>query len=96
MAQSAAVIEAGSTKKPAASVSANGGHEDRSRIVKVNGKHCLLLALLWAFTEEVTMFAKFPEVLHHDTKGRVCKWGMPWWFSVGINGARGNFIALRG
>jgi hypothetical protein len=42
------------------------------------------------------MFAKFPEVLHHDTKGRVCKWGMPWWFSIGINGARGNFIALRG
>jgi hypothetical protein len=94
--QGEAVIEGGSSKKPAAAVSASGGREDRSRIVKVNGKHCLLLALLWAFTEEVTMFAKFPEVLHHDTKGRVCKWGMPWWFSVGINGARGNFIALRG
>ena len=42
------------------------------------------------------MFAKYPEILHHDTKGRVCKWGMPWWYSVGVNGARGNFIALRG
>ena len=94
--QTEAVIEGGGSKKPAATMPALGGHEDRSRIVKVNGKDCLLLALLWAFTEEVKMFTKFPEVLHHDTKGRVCKWGMPWWFSVGINGARGNFIALRG
>jgi len=36
------------------------------------------------------------EVLHHDVKGKVCQWNMPWWFSVGVNGRRGNFIALRG
>ena len=69
---------------------------DQNRILIIDGKPCLLLALLWAFDEEKVMFSKYPEVLHHDVKGKVCQWAMPWWFSVGVNGRRGNFIALRG
>jgi hypothetical protein len=75
---------------------ATATENDKNRMLTVNGKQCLLLALLWAFDEEKTMFSKYPEVLHHDVKGKVCQWGMPWWFSVGVNGRRGNFIALRG
>jgi hypothetical protein len=69
---------------------------DQNRILIIDGKPCLLLALLWAFDEEQVMFSKYPEILHHDVKGKVCQWAMPWWFSVGVNGRRGNFIALRG
>jgi hypothetical protein len=75
---------------------ATATENDKNRVLTINGKQCLLLALLWAFEEEKTMFSKYPEVLHHDVKGKVCQWAMPWWFSVGVNGRRGNFIALRG
>ncbi len=75
---------------------ATATENDKNRVLTINGRQCLLLALLWAFDEEKTMFSKYPEVLHHDVKGKVCQWAMPWWFSVGVNGRRVNFIALRG
>jgi hypothetical protein len=75
---------------------ATATENDKNRMLIVNGRQCLLLALLWAFDEEKTMFSKYPEILHHDVKGKVCQWAMPWWFSVGVNGRRGNFIAIRG
>jgi len=83
----------GNTPKSQVSLSSEN---DRNRILTIDGKKCLLLALLWAFDEEQLMFSKYPEILHHDVKGKVCQWAMPWWFSVGVNGRRGNFIALRG
>ncbi len=67
-----------------------------NRYIVVNGKKMLLVAILWCTKEEQALFAKYPELLGHDTKGVVSSMIGHWLYSVGYRENGYTYIAMRG
>jgi hypothetical protein len=68
----------------------------RKRLITVNGKRKMLMAILWATQEEILLAKKYPEVWGHDTKACTDQTGVPWWYSVGFREDFRTFIGMRG
>jgi hypothetical protein len=70
--------------------------EPAKRVITVNGKRKMLMAILWATQEELVLAQKYPEVWGHDTKACTDATGVPWWYSVGFREDLRTFIGMRG
>ena len=66
------------------------------RMITVNGRVALLLALIWCTLPEIELFKKYPEVVGHDTKASVSQVPAPWWYSIGIRENKHTFVVMRG
>jgi len=66
------------------------------RILKVNGRTVLLLALMWCTVGEQLLFAKYPEVCGHDTKAAVCSTAAPWFYCIGYRENYHTYVIFRG
>ena len=66
------------------------------RILKVNGRTVLLLALMWCTVGEQLLFAKYPEVCCHDTKATVCSTATPWFYCIGYRENYHTYVIFRG
>ena len=66
------------------------------RLINVQGKTKMLMAILWCTEEELLLAKKFPEVWGHDTKACTDHTGVPWWYTVGFREDLRTFIAMRG
>jgi hypothetical protein len=66
------------------------------RKFKVGAQTVLLVAILWCTVGEQLLFAKYPELLGHDTKGVVSDIHGHWLYSVGMRENGYTFIGMRG
>ncbi len=66
------------------------------RMIRVNGKRVMLMALLWATEEELLLAKKYFEVFGHDTKAFTDNTGVPWWYTAGFREDYHTFIGMRG
>jgi len=66
------------------------------RKFKVGAHTMLLVAILWCTVGEQLLFAKYPELLGHDTKGVVSDVHGHWLYTVGMRENGYTFIAMRG
>ena len=64
------------------------------RMITVNKRLALFLAVVWCTTAEILLFQKYPEVIGHDTKASVSEVPAPWWYSIGIRENKHTFVVM--